>query len=309
MNAQCNHDPILRANREEKVCLRKRRPPPVWGAAYELGITSTVESPVHTKLEALISDLSLGEVRCSSEPRARRHVKDLFDDEPPPPRHLIPSRRFLHAAVHHTITTHEETLSFAALKNCLASDNISNGNATHIVATIDRGMRSIVTVRQHLVRNLNLSVVKRQFMLEVTPFLKAVQTLEDVGNKSPSRTEQGHKNMDITTYSDILDNEGILMEDFQEAYKFLELIPVHVKQADGGKGLPIAYSLLSVEMLKWLIPDLKILFVGKCKPRAADYAGHSIQLFSDSRLVIEIWMILSGTPWPMEVICLRMFRG
>ncbi|KAL8673300.1 MAG: hypothetical protein Q9168_002262 [Polycauliona sp. 1 TL-2023] len=192
-----------------------------------------------------------------------------------------PSGRFLHAAVHHTFTTTRETLSFAALKNCLASDAIQNGNATHVVAAIDWGVRSIVATRQHLGRTLNLNTVKRQFTLEVMTFLKAVQTLGDFRNNNVDWTDQMHEPMEITTYSDILDNEGILMKDFQEAYEFLELIPVHAMHENGGRGLPMAYSLLPVEMLTWLIPDLKILSIGKFIPRAADYLGPFIQLFSE----------------------------
>ena len=35
INAKCAHDPIFRANQQEQESLRKRTPPPVWGARYE----------------------------------------------------------------------------------------------------------------------------------------------------------------------------------------------------------------------------------------------------------------------------------
>ncbi|KAL8834143.1 MAG: hypothetical protein Q9170_003890 [Blastenia crenularia] len=192
-----------------------------------------------------------------------------------------PSGRFLHAAVHHTLTTTRETLSFAALKNYLALNDISNGDITHIVAAIDWGMRSIVAVRQYMGRNSKMDVVKRQFQTEVVTFLSAVKTLQRAENHSFDRTERTHEPVEITAYSDILDGGGILMKDFQEAYEFLELIPHHVTHENGGKGLQLAYSLLPVEMLTWLIPDLKLSYTGKFIPRAADYLNPFIQLFSE----------------------------
>ncbi len=192
-----------------------------------------------------------------------------------------PSGRFLHAAVHHTITRTRETLSFAALKNCLAFHDISNGNVTHIVAAIDWGMRSIVAAWQYLGRSPKVDAVQRQFQTEVVTFLSAVKTLQRAENHSFDWTEQMHEPMEITTYSDSFDNEGILMKDFQEAYEFLELIPLDKTLENGGRGLPIAYSLLPVEMLTWLIPDLKLLYTGKFTPRAADYSSPFIQLFSE----------------------------
>lgn len=192
-----------------------------------------------------------------------------------------PSGRFLHAAVHHTITTTRETLSFAALKSCLASNDISNGDVTHVVAAIDWGIRSIVAARKYLKRSPKMDVVKRQFQTEVVTFLSAVETLQRTENLSLDWTEQAHEPMEITTYSDILGNGGVLMKDFQEAYEFLELIPLHMNYKNGGRGLPLAYSLLPIEMLTWLIPDLKLSYIGRFSSRAADYLSPFLQLFSE----------------------------
>jgi len=192
-----------------------------------------------------------------------------------------PSGRTLHAALHFTLTMTRETLSFAALKNCLAFNEISNGEVTHIVAAIDWEIRSIIAARQYLGRTPKVEVAKRQFQSEVVTFLSAVETLHRAEYHRIDWMEQTQAPMEITAYSDILDNEGILMKDFQEAYEFLELIPFHIKHENSGRGLPITYSLLPVEMLAWLIPDLKLFCIGKFVPRAADYLSHFIQLFSE----------------------------
>ena len=46
INAKCAHDPIFRANQQEKERLRKRTPPPLLGVEYELGKSSAIRSPV-----------------------------------------------------------------------------------------------------------------------------------------------------------------------------------------------------------------------------------------------------------------------
>ena len=192
-----------------------------------------------------------------------------------------PNGRTLHAALHYTLAMTRETLSFAALKNCLASNEISNGEVTHIVAAIDYGIRSIIAARQYLGRTPKVEIAKRQFQSDVVTFLTAVETLQRAEYHGLGSMEQTQAPMEITAYSDILDNDGILMKDFQEAYEFLELTPLHIKNENGGRGWPLSYSLLPVEMLPWLIPDLKLLSVGKFVSRAADYLSPFIQLFSE----------------------------
>ena len=192
-----------------------------------------------------------------------------------------PSGRTLHAALHYTLTMTRETLSFAALKNCLAFNEVSNGEVTHIVAAIDHGLRSIIVARQYLGRTPKVEVAKRQFQSDVVTFLSAVEDLQRAEYHRVDRLEQTESPIEITAYSDILENEGILMKDFQEAYEFLGLTPLHIKNENSGRGLPLSYSLLPVEMLAWLIPDLKLLSVGKFVPRAADYLNSFIQLFGE----------------------------
>lgn len=192
-----------------------------------------------------------------------------------------PRGRTLHAALHYTLTTIRETLRFATLQNCLAFNEISNGEVTHIVAAIDYGVRNIIAARQYLGRTPRMEVAKRQFQSNVVTFLSAVETLQRSEYQRLEWVEQTQAPMEITAYSDVLENEGILMKDFHEAYEFLELTPIHMKNENSGRGLPLSYSLLPVEMLNWLISDLKLVTVGKYVPRAADYLSPFIRLFSE----------------------------
>ena len=192
-----------------------------------------------------------------------------------------PSSRTLHAALHHTITMTRDTLSFVALNNCLAFNEISNGEVTHIVAAIDWGIRSIIAARHYLGRASKVESVKRQFQSDVVTFRSTIENSQRAENHKFDWKNRTQAPMEITAYSDIFDNEGILMENFQEAYEFLELIPLHIKHETSGRGLPLTYSLLPVEMLAWLIPNLKLLCIGKFVPQAVDDLSQFVQLFSE----------------------------
>ncbi|KAL8673305.1 MAG: hypothetical protein Q9168_002267 [Polycauliona sp. 1 TL-2023] len=54
INAQCDHDPIFRANRRREERLKKKKPSPLTGVEYELAATNTTGGPVHTRKEPLV---------------------------------------------------------------------------------------------------------------------------------------------------------------------------------------------------------------------------------------------------------------
>ena len=196
-----------------------------------------------------------------------------------------PSGRTLYAALHHTSTTIKETLTFnnPTLKECLAINEISNSEVTHVVAGIEWGARSIIALRQHTGKISKIQEAKSQFQYQVVTFLSAVKTLQRVEHHNfGQQTIKTQWPMEITAYSDILDSDGILMEDFQEAYEFLQLMPLHIKGENNGRGLPIMYSLLPVGMLQlFLSPPLILSCIGKFVTPAADRLNGFIQLFSE----------------------------
>lgn len=193
-----------------------------------------------------------------------------------------PSSRALHAALHYTVTTFRKTLSFSVLKDCLARNEIPIGEATHVVAAIESGLQSIVSARQYLGPNTKVKVAKCQFEAEFVRFQSAVENLHSVEqhNVNQQTMEQTQAPMEITAYSDIFENEGILMKDFREAYEFLRLMPLCIK-SENGEGWPIMYSLLPIEMLSFFFPDLKVFATDRPTIPATDCLRDFIQLFSE----------------------------
>jgi hypothetical protein len=92
------------------------------------------------------------------------------------------------------------------------------------------------------------------------------------------RTETWHT--EVTIYSDMLEeDDGILLEGLQEAFEFLQLMPLHIKHEAGGRGWPVAYSLLPVDMIGLL---LQVQTTGAARATtnpASDCLDAFVQLF------------------------------
>ena len=196
-----------------------------------------------------------------------------------------PKGHTLHTALHHTFTTIRESLkvNFSGLKDSLAVNETFNDQVTHIVVEVEWGARSIISVRQHMVRASEAESSNSDFESSFVTFLSAVETLQ-CGEQPASNqrsVEEMQGSVEITAFSDILDDNGILMGNFQEAYQFLRLIPLNIKDENGGRGVFISYSLLPVEMLFFLITTLQRPLIIKWVPVSPDCLRQLIQIFSE----------------------------
>lgn len=81
INAKCAHDPIFRANQQEKERLRKRTPPPVVGVEYELEKTRTISSPKRAVYKPPASPSLSRNSRRKSTPTIRRVENWLQNNE------------------------------------------------------------------------------------------------------------------------------------------------------------------------------------------------------------------------------------
>ncbi|KAF2233614.1 hypothetical protein EV356DRAFT_533617 [Viridothelium virens] len=196
-----------------------------------------------------------------------------------------PRSRNLQAAVHHTITTVTEALRFGfpGLADCLMFNNISSGEVSHIVCKIEWGVRSIIGVRQYLDNGTRSDAAKNDFKSDFNSFLSVIDSSKQAQNLAANVTSlrQTQLSPEITAYSDVLEDNGIIMENFQEAYEFLQIMPLHVKDHNEGKGMPIAYSLLPIAMLNYILPAVRTSEIGNFFPPAQDCLNSIIQLFNE----------------------------
>ena len=193
--------------------------------------------------------------------------------------------RFMHAALQQTFNTCTQTLNFhfPNLRDYLTSTTVNNPDATHMVAGIEWGSRSIISVRVYGKSAAEDASANDQLQILVATFASAVEALNGTGPNISGDLASIDTAWpaEITAFSEMFEEEdGILLEDFQEAYEFLRITPLHVRNRHKGRGWPISYSLLPVEMLGF------ILGVQTLQRRPVNYPGldvldFSISLFDD----------------------------
>jgi hypothetical protein len=166
------------------------------------------------------------------------------------------SRQVLHGAVHHRTTTVQEKLNTGSseVRNFLAFSELQSSEVTHIVSEIKWGDQSIVEVRRRPLGTGEKSNDESQFRAQVEAFKSSVENSHPVNHENATELGGNDSELEIIVFSDVLTGEGVIMRDFQEAYEFLDLIPVHIKDENGGKGKPIAYTLLPISMLAVFLP-------------------------------------------------------
>ncbi|KAK5687475.1 hypothetical protein LTS10_001613 [Elasticomyces elasticus] len=165
---------------------------------------------------------------------------------------------FVHSVLQHTFTKCVRTLDFhfRGLQDYLTTLSISNSDATHMVVGIEWGSQSIISLRVRSALAERTST-EHQLHADFDTFTTAARTL--TGHDRPLTGDMPLIDpvlqADITAYSDMLeDANGILLKDFGEAYEFLRIMPLHVKSANGGKGWPMVYSLLPLDMVGFVLP-------------------------------------------------------
>ncbi|KAF4631768.1 hypothetical protein G7Y89_g6371 [Cudoniella acicularis] len=195
------------------------------------------------------------------------------------------SRQTLQAAVHHKITTVQEKLNVMSddVKDCLGSTSLRTSEVTHIVTGIEWGVKSVVTARHHMPPGSVVPAADGQFRGLIEAFKTAVETSSPLNPGVTNGQMAEGMSLDITAYSDILDNEGIIMHDFEEASQFLDLMPLHIKDENGGKGKPITYTLLPISMLSMFLP-IEINFDLTAEPPSTECLKRFLHLFDEFKV-------------------------
>lgn len=150
------------------------------------------------------------------------------------------------ASVYHTITTVQAKLDLSnqGLKSCVSPVALQTGEPTHIVVGVDYGTQSVVTLRQWLRNGQTKEEGDSQLQQKVVEF---ITTVKDTGG---NLTHIQLENFDrITAYSTILASEEIVLNDTEEAKKFLQIVALQVQRDNSGRGRPILYRMLPVQML------------------------------------------------------------
>lgn len=168
--------------------------------------------------------------------------------------------RFLEAAIYHTVKTVKESLDLmnSDLKTYLTSKHLRTSEVTHIVTEVEYGSQSVVTAKHWLSTDVQRQQLEGQFRQQAEAFSTAARQICSVDPSGLTTQLFTALPVDITVFSTTLGNEGLVVHDYQEAYDFLDLMPLQIKNDNAGKGRPIVYRLLPVEMLSFFNLDMYI---------------------------------------------------
>jgi GTPase SAR1 family protein len=189
--------------------------------------------------------------------------------------------RGMHGALHQTFNTCQQTLNmqFNGLRRYLTSSTITNPDATHMVAGIEWGARNVISVRVHTDFNTEKTSRDEEFQTLMAAFTSAAEGLTGIAPGASSKMPHPDPawNIEIIAYSEMFEeSDGIMLADLTEAYNFLQMTPLHVKGDNGGRGWPVTYGLLPVDILGLLLgtptpnlrqsshPDPNLIHSGLC---------------------------------------------
>ncbi|KEF63729.1 uncharacterized protein A1O9_01707 [Exophiala aquamarina CBS 119918] len=162
----------------------------------------------------------------------------------------IDSGRKLQALIYHTLTTTQDKLELRNpdVRQCISPTPLRISVATHVVTEIEYGAQTVVMAERWLRPDAKKERERPQFQQQVDAFVTATQT-----PGLPKLYMSGDEFDRITAYSTTLGNDDIVLNDTQEAHRFLEMVvPFHIRSENAGHGKPILYRLLPIEMLEWL---------------------------------------------------------
>ncbi|KAF3932854.1 hypothetical protein ABW19_dt0209947 [Dactylella cylindrospora] len=155
------------------------------------------------------------------------------------------------ASIYYNINTIDEDLDLTSqgVKDSLAFNTIQAGQATHVVTGISWGANCVVTARQDLTPSQN----KSKLAAELDEKLKTkVFGLQDTDGEEPDTTnanDDTEDGIDVNVYCDLPADEGTFLTDFKDARKFISDIPGYISKANGGKGVPLVYTLMPLTLL------------------------------------------------------------
>ncbi|KAF8850415.1 hypothetical protein BDZ45DRAFT_731598 [Acephala macrosclerotiorum] len=160
------------------------------------------------------------------------------------------TNQMLQAVVQHKVITTQEKLEFGnrQVRDCIDSMALQSPGATHVVIGIDWGAQTIFNVR-HWLNSVEALEIERDFPAEMKKLSTAISEASGGTHASPNSFKQDSLSLEITAYSDSLGQGGIVMQDLQEALRFIDLIPLQISQENNAKGWPVSYTLFPIGTL------------------------------------------------------------
>ncbi|MCJ1360029.1 MAG: hypothetical protein MMC33_010032 [Icmadophila ericetorum] len=190
------------------------------------------------------------------------------------------SNKSLHAALYHKMTTVREKWKpmSSEFGNCLSLTALESGEATHVVTGIEWGAQSVVTARHRFSDGVARSSIEGQFCKEIEAAKSVIEKSGPVNHRVSNGQAAQTLSLEVTAYSDFLTSEGVMMHNLQEAVNFLALIPLEIKDKNGGRGVPMNYTILPISVLAMIL-EVDIRISTPATPPSTECLKKFVQLF------------------------------
>lgn len=157
----------------------------------------------------------------------------------------IDTRSLVHEALCYTTTTVHEKLNLHSpeIRNALDLARLASGQVTHVVSEITWGASTIVAGR----RQISNTDSRQQMEKSMRTALQKLGTPLIPVHSEPTEQSERHKPEDafeFTIYSDAIYRTDYASNGFNSTAQFVSDLPSHVSILNGGKGVPLTYTLL-----------------------------------------------------------------
>ncbi|KAL7819970.1 hypothetical protein V8C26DRAFT_440683 [Trichoderma gracile] len=187
------------------------------------------------------------------------------------------------AAVIHRLSTVQQALVNLGdtLRSCGDLSPLRTQDCTHVVVGIKWGLQTIVAASCSAPSKAGSSEAEEATLnrdLEIlTSSIELAPTTPQTRFGQNPATELCNE---FTIYSDAFEQEGLPVQSVSDIGNFIRIVPDHIRQANSGKGLPVAYTLISITTLGLIMPLPREI---QCNmtPIRPDYLANFIQVFDD----------------------------
>jgi len=153
-------------------------------------------------------------------------------------------------SMYHRVTVMNESLQWrrSEVADLLASSNIDDGFATHIVVGITWGAHSIVTAKFQSDYERRAEITT-QLKDKLALLAKRLSGEETDTNDNREDSENPAQNFEVHVDSDVLPASDMMPTTFDSAYRFLKEVPQYISKDNQGNGKPVMYALMALETL------------------------------------------------------------
>jgi len=150
------------------------------------------------------------------------------------------------------ITTAEENLLLFAAMGDIAPDRLSLKEPTHVVMGITWGAQCVVTIKSEVKHEEKMREVSAKMEMELSK-LNMAGAGAHAGVAADRGKQDSETKFEVAVHGDILADDELVPSDLPSACQFLSNVGRYIKKANDGKGKPMVYRLMPLDMLRAML--------------------------------------------------------